>query len=407
MKLLSIVGARPNFMKIAAIAHAVRDHNQNTASDLRIEHLIVHTGQHYDERMSTSFFEDLSIPRPHINLEVGSGSHAEQTAEIMTRFEKVLLAELPDVLLVVGDVNSTIACAMVAAKIKYPDGSARERPVIVHVEAGLRSFDREMPEEINRVLTDSISDMLFVTEESALRNLGHEGVAAGRVHFVGNVMIDTLQRHLEKARQSTARQRFGITCEYGIVTLHRPSNVDRKELIEPILNALAEISDDLPLYFPVHPRTCKAILSFGLAGMFDWSHHPQNPPAGSTGSGPSRISLLPPLGYLDFLHLIERSTLVITDSGGIQEETTYLKVPCLTLRENTERPATIEIGSNVLVGTRPEAILDAASKALKLRAADCQVPPLWDGKAAGRIIQGIVQQFQARDVKQGPIEAGV
>jgi len=234
MKLLSIAGARPNFMKLAAIARAVEEYNQANKTDNKsINHVIVHTGQHYDEKMSRSFFEDLAIPKPDINLEVGSGSHALQTAEIMRRFEPVLLAEKPDVLLVVGDVNSTIACTLVAAKIEYPAGSARRRPIIVHVEAGLRSFDPDMPEEINRMLTDTLSDLLFVTEESGVQNLRHEGVMESKIHSVGNVMIDTLQRHLEKARLSDVRQRFGLPEHYGIVTLHRPSNVDSRESLEP------------------------------------------------------------------------------------------------------------------------------------------------------------------------------
>jgi UDP-N-acetylglucosamine 2-epimerase (non-hydrolysing) len=399
MKLLSVAGARPNFMKLAAIARAVKEYNRAHQTDIdSITHIIVHTGQHYDEKMSKSFFEELSIPKPDINLDVGSGSHALQTAEIMRRFEPVLLSEQPDVMLVVGDVNSTIACALVAAKIEYPVGSVRRRPIIVHVEAGLRSFDPDMPEEINRMLVDTLSDLLFVTEESGIQNLRHEGVNDSKVHIVGNVMIDTLQRHLEKARTSDVRQRFGLPEHYGIVTLHRPSNVDSPETLRPLLTALHEIAETTPLVFPIHPRTLKHVENFGLASLLNWSTYPENanisqPPDPISSS--SGIYIVPPLGYLDFLHLVEKATLVITDSGGIQEETTYLKVPCMTLRQNTERPVTVTVGSNHLVGTKPEDILATAATILNGINKEAAVPEMWDGQAGARIVDIIWQKYSS------------
>lgn len=409
MKLLSIAGARPNFMKLAAIARAVEEFNQACKTDNGlITHVIVHTGQHYDKKMSSSFFEDLAIPRPDINLEVGSGSHAIQTAEIMRRFEPVLYAEQPDVLLVVGDVNSTIACALVAAKIEYPAGSVRRRPIIVHVEAGLRSFDPDMPEEINRLLTDTLSDLLFVTEESGMVNLRQEGVDRSKIHFVGNVMIDTLQRHLEKARLSDVRQRFGLPMKrYGIVTLHRPSNVDSRESLQPLLTALHEISRTIPLIFPIHPRTLKHVESFGLAPLLNWSSYPEGgddirQQDSALSSSSSEIYIVPPLGYLDFLHLIEKSALVITDSGGIQEETTYLKIPCMTLRENTERPVTVTIGSNYLVGTEPNDILTTAATIIGGGAKKAAIPALWDGRAGARIVDIIHRKYSSETSARNP-----
>lgn len=407
MKLLSVAGARPNFMKLAAIARAVEEYNQTHTTDNKvITHVIVHTGQHYDEKMSKSFFEDLAIPKPDINLEVGSGSHAAQTAEIMRRFEPVLLAEQPDVLLVVGDVNSTIACSLVAAKIEYQRGSVRKRPIIAHVEAGLRSFDPDMPEEINRMLTDTLSDLLFVTEESGMQNLYQAGVKKSKIHMVGNVMIDTLQSHLEKARLSDVRQRFGLPEHYGVVTLHRPSNVDFRETLEPLLTTLHEISRTIPLIFPLHPRTLKHIETFGLAALLNWSSYPdaknqlhQVPLSDS----PSEMYITPPLGYLDFLHLIEKATLVITDSGGIQEETTYLKIPCMTLRKNTERPVTVTVGTNYLVGTNPDDILATAKTIIAGRAKKAAVPEMWDGQAGARIVNIICQKYYSDAISQNPL----
>ncbi len=396
MKLLSVAGARPNFMKLAAIARAIDEYNlaRKTEEEI-ITHVIVHTGQHYDEKMSKSFFEDLSIPKPDINLEVGSASHAVQTAEIMRRFEPILLSQQPDVLLVVGDVNSTIACTLVASKIEYPEENSRKRPIIVHVEAGLRSFDPDMPEEINRILTDALSDLLFVTEESGIRNLHQAGVDETKVHMVGNVMIDTLQHHLEKARLSNISRQFNLPRRYGVVTLHRPSNVDAREALEPLLKTLHKISETIPLIFPIHPRTIKHVMSFGLASLVNWTRYPQMEISQSEldSHAASEIYITPPLGYLDFLHLIEKSTFVITDSGGIQEETTYLKIPCMTLRKNTERPITVTAGSNYLVGTHPEDILTTASEILKGSAKKSSIPKMWDGQAGMRIVEIIHKKY--------------
>lgn len=371
MKLMSIAGARPNFMKLAAIAKAVEKHNSSGATPL-IHHIIVHTGQHYDEKMSKGFFEDLGIPKPDRNLEVGSGSHAAQTAEIMKRFESVLFDETPDVLLVVGDVNSTIACTLVASKIEYSRATQRKRPLLVHVEAGLRSFDRDMPEEINRILTDALSDLLFVTEQSGVDNLLREGVPENKIRFVGNVMIDTLMQHLEKAGRSDIKKRLGVPERYGLVTLHRPSNVDQKEVLESLVNCLVEVAKKIFLVFPVHPRTFKNVKEFSLLERLQPHGH---------------ILLTEPLGYLDFLNLIETATLMITDSGGIQEEATFLGVPCVTLRENTERPVTVIEGTNHLIGTKPERILETVEEILVGKGKGATVPKYWDGKAGERIIK--------------------
>ncbi len=324
--------------------------------------LIVHTGQHYGS-MSDSFFHDLGIPQPNINLGVGSGSHAEQTAGIMVAFEPVVLEHKPDWVLVVGDVNSTIACALVCAKLGVR---------IAHVEAGLRSRDRQMPEEINRILTDSISDLLFTTSQDADENLVNEGIPAERISFVGNVMIDSLLEHLKMAESSTVRDDLGIDGkDYTVLTLHRPSNVDDKQTFSGILDALLTVAEQIPIIFPVHPRTRQKIDEFGLADAI----------------ANSNIRLIDPLGYLDFMRLYSGAKLVLTDSGGLQEETTVLGIPCLTLRQNTERPVTIEMGTNILVGTDPEKIRDAAAKILDLRSeiSNKKIPPLWDGKTSARI----------------------
>jgi len=359
-KILCVVGARPNFMKIAPIMDALAH------SPLQVR--LVHTGQHYDEAMKHQFFNQLGIPRPDMDLEVGSGSHAVQTAEVMRRFEPVLDAEQPNAVLVVGDVNSTIACALVASKKGIP---------VIHVEAGLRSYDRTMPEEINRILTDQISDLLFTTERSARDNLLREGIADDRIHFVGNVMIDTLLRHVKQAVPvekilsglENAPVFLQNTTGYGVLTLHRPSNVDDPIVLERLLVTLRNISERLPLIFPVHPRTESRIKSLGLEPLL---------------STP-RIQRLPPQGYLEMLGLMSRARLVLTDSGGIQEETTALGVPCITLRESTERPITAEQGTNTIVGTDPEKILFAANEVLSKGGKAGQVPELWDGCAAQRI----------------------
>ena len=357
MKVINVCGARPNFMKIAPLMRAYGDHDA-------IEPILVHTGQHYDEKMSRLFFEELQIPRPDLNLEVGSGSHAQQTAEIMKRFEPLVVERTPDMVLVVGDVNSTIACALVAAKLGV---------AVAHVEAGLRSFDPSMPEEINRVLTDRISDLLFVSEPSGLENLKREGVDPGKVHFVGNVMIDTLRFNRGKADQSNILDELGLSAgQYVVVTLHRPSNVDDPAVFSRILDALEQVQADLPVVFPMHPRTRSNIDKMGFAAR-----------VGAMG----QLRILEPLGYLEFLKLLSEAAAVLTDSGGIQEETTILQTPCLTVRENTERPVTIEQGTNQLVGTDPERIIAAYRSVRGRPLVEGPTPEKWDGQAAGRIAE--------------------
>lgn len=361
IKILNIVGARPNFMKIAPIIREMK-----RRGDV-FEAKLVHTGQHYDESMSGSFFEDLGIPAPDHYLEVGSASHAIQTARIMIEFEKVALAEEPDWVLVVGDVNSTIACALVCAKLGIR---------IAHVEAGLRSFDRTMPEEINRILTDSISDLLLTTSEDADANLRQEGIAQKKVRLVGNVMIDSLMFNLERAKKSDVLARLALEeREFAVLTLHRPSNVDEPGVLKGLLDALLEISERMPIVFPVHPRTKANIETFGLSGFASDS-----------------FRFIEPLGYLDFLGLYSASALVLTDSGGLQEETTALGIPCITLRENTERPVTVEMGTNVIAGTDPAKIRAIAFSALDdLSKFSGKIPPLWDGRAAERICDALVE----------------
>jgi UDP-N-acetylglucosamine 2-epimerase (non-hydrolysing) len=355
VKLVNVVGARPNLMKIAPLMEA-------WAKRPGVEALLVHTGQHYDANMSELFFHELGIPEPDLNLEVGSASHAVQTAEIMRAFEPVVQSQRPDAVLVVGDVNSTIACGLVAVKLGVR---------LVHVEAGLRSFDRTMPEEINRVLTDAISDVLFCTEESGVRNLRREGVAPERIHLVGNVMIDTLVRHRAKADRSGVLAALGLAPRrYAVLTLHRPANVDDPGVLGRLLDALEAIHRDLAIVFPVHPRTRQKLAAFGFSARL---------------AAMRELRLVEPLGYLDFLKLMAEARLVLTDSGGIQEETTILGVPCLTLRENTERPATVECGTNRLVGRDPARILAAWQEIRSAAPAPARVPPLWDGRAAERI----------------------
>jgi UDP-N-acetylglucosamine 2-epimerase (non-hydrolysing) len=355
-RVLLVAGARPNFMKIAPIARELERRGG------LFESILVHTGQHYDAAMSRIFFDQLGLPRPAIDLGVGSDSHARQTAAIMTAFEPVLLEWKPDVVLVVGDVNSTIACALVASK---------QRVRVAHVEAGLRSFDRDMPEEINRVLTDQISDLLFVTESSGVENLRREGISEDRIFLVGNVMIDTLLAHRDAALALGTPARMGMEPgQYGVITLHRPSNVDDPRALQELFGAIGEISRDLPLVFPVHPRT-RASLSRSAAV--------------SRLCDEKRLHLSDPMGYLEFLGLVAESAVVLTDSGGVQEETTVLGIPCLTLRTSTERPATITHGTNLLAGVRADGILEAWLSA-KTTPRTPRVPPLWDGNAAERII---------------------
>jgi len=397
MKILSVVGARPNFMKVAPIIAAVESHNRqlgpSTTGSEPIQHLLVHTGQHYGDLMSDSFFSDLGLPKPDVHMGVGSGTHAVQSAEIMKRFEEILLAEKPDVVIVVGDVNSTLACAVVTAKMSFDTTGAR--PLIAHVESGLRSFDRTMPEEINRVVTDHVADLLFVTEESGIRNLRNEGIASEKIHFVGNTMIDSLLRFRAKAEESRKLEELGLRAQtggivepYALLTMHRPANVDNAEAFREILAGLEELTVELPIVFPVHPRTRRRMEEFALQVT------------GADGSGRNRHGLLltDPVGYIDFLCLMKNARIVVTDSGGIQEETTCLGVPCVTVRDNTERPVTVDKGTNVIAGTARDGIRQAIRRQLK-GSTSSTIPELWDGHAAERIVAVLSQIRQSNLVQ--------
>jgi UDP-N-acetylglucosamine 2-epimerase (non-hydrolysing) len=372
---LSVVGARPNFVKIAPILRALRAR----AGERSLAAPLVHTEQHYDDAMSAAFLADLEIGTPDYTLGVGSGSHATQTAEVMKRVEPVLQSLRPDVVLVVGDVNSTIACALTAAKLGCR---------VAHVEAGLRSFDRSMPEEINRLLTDAISDFLFTTEDSANENLRREGHAPEKVFFVGNVMIDSLLWCRRLAARSQITERLGLngTGRYAVVTLHRPSNVDRAPTLRALLETLAVLARDLPVILPLHPRTRARIAEYDLERYLCRTELDGN----GAALGGGRITVLDPVGYVDFFRLMSGARLVLTDSGGIQEETTCLGIPCLTLRENTERPITVSHGTNTVTGTDPERILDCARSALNDGPREARRPPLWDGRAAERIVDTLM-----------------
>jgi UDP-N-acetylglucosamine 2-epimerase (non-hydrolysing) len=348
MRILHVVGARPNFMKAAPVFRALAQH-------AGVQQILVHTGQHYDFNMSDVFFQELELPAPDVNLEVGSGSHAQQTGQIISRFEPVVLEQKPDMVVVYGDVNSTLAAALVCAKLLVP---------VAHVEAGLRSFDRTMPEEINRLLTDQLADLLFTPSADGNQNLEREGIAAEKVHLAGNVMIDTLQRMLPRARE---RQAKGWPERYALVTLHRPSNVDDLEWLKRLLCALFQAGQKLPVLFPVHPRTRERITASGIQLQ---------------GDG---VRFLDPLPYLEFLALESRAAAVITDSGGIQEETTFFNVPCLTVRENTERPVTVTLGTNILVGRDIAKLQAELTHILSGNIKRGSIPPLWDGKASDRI----------------------
>ncbi len=399
MKIMTVVGARPNFMKAAPIIAAIRAHNQRWKSASgggrgpeAIQHILVHTGQHYGQAMSDSFFADLGLPVPDVHLGVGSATHAVQVGEIMRLFEPVLLNEKPDVLIVVGDVNSTLACALVSSKISFDD--CGKRPVIAHVEAGLRSFDRAMPEEINRILTDQLADLLFVTEESGLRNLQNEGVPADRIHFAGNTMIDSLLAFKEKAEASKILEKLKLRSQkdngmlktpYALLTLHRPANVDNRDAFLNILAGLDELAADYPIVFPVHPRTQQRIREFSL--QFHLGSDAED-----FGTGRKGMILIDPLGYLEFVCLMKHATLVVTDSGGIQEETTCLGVPCVTLRDNTERPVTIDSGTNILGGTRKETIREAIRRQMH-KTSGVAAPKNWDGRAAVRILDVLMQTY--------------
>jgi UDP-N-acetylglucosamine 2-epimerase (non-hydrolysing) len=366
VKLLVIAGARPNFMKVAPLIKAAQTYNSSRLNgEPRLDWRLVHTGQHYDAKMSDIFFAELGIPAPDINLEVGSGSHAVQTANIMTRFEPVCLAERPDWVVVVGDVNSTLACTLVASKLGIR---------VAHVEAGLRSFDRTMPEEINRIVTDTLADLLLTPSEDANENLRREGVAGEKVQLVGNIMIDALLENLPKARQSKFLATLGLEPgQFVYVTLHRPGNVDCRESLSVIIGELKKLAGRIPVVFPMHPRTRKMLSDFSI----DWN--------GSPG-----LNVVEPVGYHDSLYLTENARLVLTDSGGLQEESTYFRTPCLTLRPNTERPITIMVGSNRLTGT--ERLAADLSKVLGECPRLGSVPSFWDGKAAPRVLEGIIKR---------------
>jgi UDP-N-acetylglucosamine 2-epimerase (non-hydrolysing) len=367
VKVINVVGARPNFMKMAPIIEAMNRYPE------KIRHLLVHTGQHYDEKMSQSFFVDLGMPKPDINLEVGSGSHAEQTARIMVEFEKVCLRERPDLVIVVGDVNSTMACTITAKKLGIR---------VAHVEAGLRSRDMSMPEEINRLCTDVLCDYLFTTDHFADENLAAEGVPVEKVFFVGNVMIDTLLKHRALAATLDLSRKLRLSPKgYATLTMHRPGNVDDKRVLTGILEALAEIAKELPIVFPSHPRTKKMAEQFGLGHYFN------------SGEKVEGIWITEPLGYLEFLHLNMNARLVLTDSGGLQEETTVLGVPCITMRPNTERPITCEVGSNIMVGNDKARILEEARKILSGEIPQGRSPEKWDGHAAERIVEVLVEKL--------------
>jgi UDP-N-acetylglucosamine 2-epimerase (non-hydrolysing) len=367
--LLCVVGARPNYMKMAPLLRAFRSEAVLPPA------VLVHTGQHYDPMLNDRLFEDLALPRPDINLGVGSGTHAVQTAEVMRRFEPVVDEHQPSCVVVVGDVNSTLACSLVAVKKGVP---------VAHVEAGLRSFDRAMPEEINRILTDQVSDLLYTTERSAHENLAREGIPAQRMHFAGNVMIDSLRFHRSRAVPAArtlaraGKEAFGGS--YGVVTLHRPSNVDEPEALRASLDILRAVSDRLPLVCALHPRTVTRIDGFGFSGLLQTN----------------RIALLPPQGYLEMLGLMAGAALVLTDSGGMQEETTALSVPCLTMRENTERPITVEQGTNTLVGRDRALILRLVDEVLATGGKRGRAPELWDGRAAERIASHLAGWLAAR-----------
>jgi len=365
IKILNVAGARPNFMKVEPLVHEMNRHAD-------VVHKLVHTGQHYDVMMSKVFFDELGIPAPDVNLEVGGGERLAVIERIMTRFDPIVRSERPDAVLVVGDVNSTIACARVA----------REHGVkVVHVEAGLRSFDPAMPEELNRVETDRISDFLFVTEPAGMKNIANERLE-GRAYLVGNVMIDTLVAQLQRAREMEVYKRFGLEPgRYVVATFHRPSNVDDPEALKAVVDIIQHTCAQRPMVLPVHPRTRQALVRFGF-----------NECLGRIEA----LRLTEPLGYLEFLSLVSESAAVVTDSGGIQEETTYLKIPCVTMRENTERPITVDVGSNVLAGTRPETVKLHIDAALQNGAAKkAAVPELWDGRAAVRIVGHLREEISS------------
>jgi UDP-N-acetylglucosamine 2-epimerase (non-hydrolysing) len=409
MKIVSVVGARPNFMKITPIAAAIDQYNRKYAKRGEvIKHILVHTGQHYDELMSDIFFDDLSLPIPDVYLGVGSASHAQQTANLLVKFEKVLLEQKPDIVIVVGDVNSTVACALATSKIVFDTNSAR--PLIAHVEAGLRSFDNSMPEEINRILTDHMSDLLFVTETSGLSNLKREGLSKNNIFFVGNTMIDTLLSFKDAADKSLILEHLGLRGKidecprpivpYALLTLHRPSNVDNKDTLEGIVDAINTVSKSMPVIFPCHPRTRNKLAEFGIKDKFhyvdikDLKTHDKSAECNIMKIN-NRLYLLSPLGYIDFLCLMSNAKVVLTDSGGIQEETTCLGIPCITLRSNTERPVTISHGTNMLSGTKEKDITRAFDRTMRKKIHGKR-PKYWDGKTSQRIIKILIDRHKKR-----------
>lgn len=377
MKIISVVGTRPNFMKVAPLYKAFQEYSSITFK-------VIHTGQHYDEKMSNIFFDQLRLPKPDYYLGVGSGSHAVVTAKIMMEFEKIVLQEKPDLVLVVGDVNSTLACALVTKKLNIK---------LAHVEAGLRSGDRQMPEEINRILTDSISDYLFVTEQSGMVHLAREGVAEEKIFFTGNVMIDSLCHYREESKKISLIQNLGLKPrEYVLMTMHRPSNVDKASKLEVVIDIINRISQVKKVVFPLHPRTLKQLKTFHLLKQLT-----DNP----------NLIILEPQGYLEFLHLMDNSAAIVTDSGGIQEESTFLKIPCLTIRTTTERPVTITLGSNVLIPElNADIIVNHLMKSLQGNETVSVIPPLWDGKAAHRIAKLIHEKLKAIPKESSVLNAG-
>lgn len=405
---LLVVGARPNFMKIAPLLRAIRAYNDLNGAP--ILPFLVHTGQHYDFNMSEAFFRDLDLPQADLHLGVGSGNHGEQTGKVLIEFEKVLLEKKPDVVIVVGDVNSTLACALAAVKLHIP---------VAHVESGLRSFDRKMPEEINRLLTDAISDYLFTPSPEGDENLLKEGIPRERIFLVGDIMVDSLLFHLDQAKRSDILARLGLkplapprlssasqlespgfTLPYGLMTLHRPANVDDQSALERIVRGLLEVSAHFPILFPLHPRTAKQIRAFGMEGSFQFHPSPdtRREEYFEKGGFKRKIHCFDPLGYLDFLNLMSNAKVVFTDSGGIQEETTVLNIPCITLRDTTERPITLTKGTNVLVHNDPQKIIAEVKKVLAGETRESGCPALWDGHTAERIVQILASRFAGMSV---------
>lgn len=381
-KWILVAAARPNFMKIAPLMRAVAAHNEK--GDPPIRPVLVHTGQHYDANMSDAFFRDLNLPEPDIHLGIGSGTHGEQTGRVIIEFEKILLRETPDIVIVVGDVNSTMACALAAVKLHIP---------VAHVEAGLRSFDRTMPEEINRIVTDAVSDYLFTPSPDGDEQLLREGIPREKIHLVGDIMVDSLFAGLEIAKERPTLDRLGLDGRpYALVTLHRPANVDDKNTFTRILGGLTAVAEKIPVIFPIHPRTRKQVVLFGLEPhfVFHKEERPLSPDAGSM------LHAYQPFGYLDFLNLMAHATVVLTDSGGIQEETTVLDIPCITIRDTTERPITLTEGTNVLVHDDPDRIITEVDRVLDGHRRKSKCPAIWDGHTAERIVRILSTHGTAR-----------